>query len=263
MRMAAACATALALAAPLPATAAQFLYTVTGSIIGDELSFDEYGLFDVVQGGPFTVKFLVDDGRPNASYTDTPTGSSASGGGVATSTTAPPVTATLTIGSGSYTIRTGRYQVDPIYDPNSGTYIGPTASAQDFGAVTKDANAHRLAFSSYYGESSECCLPWVYTSSGSGEELEFTLLSGLFSNPDYRQLGTFAVSGGGYFNRSNTIDGQLGQHAQIAFNATGLTVSQVSAVPEIGTWLMLVLGVGVVGAATRRRPAESAVAGAA
>lgn len=256
MRLGYAFAALLASAVPGQATAAQFLYTIAGTVIGDELSYDDYGLFDVVQGGPFSVAFVVDDALPNASYSYAPTQSSASGGGTATSAPVTPVRATLTIGNGSYTIRTGRYQVGPVYNPETGEYTGPGASAQDLGQVAKNAVAQQLSFTSYYYDSYSCCYPWVYTSSGSGEELDFTLTSGLFTDPDYRQLGTFAVSGGGYFNRSNEVDGQLGQHAQIAFSATSLTVSQLSAVPEIETWLMIVAGVGAAGLAARRKRAE-------
>jgi hypothetical protein len=230
------------------AHAAQFLYTITGTVTGDELTYDEWHIFDPEQGQAFTARFLVDDAAPSALYSYDATGSRASGGGLTQIGTRSPLSASLTIGSRTYDIRSGDFRQYPVIDPISGDPVGPTDLVNELGLVAKDAALGSLSLSGVYSDSHECCFPHPNDTYSQGDALEFTLRSAAFTDPDFRQTGTFALtSSGGYFSKSETIVAWPGALSQILLTANVLTVAQVSAVPEIGTWLMMMFGVGTVG----------------
>jgi len=237
-----------------PAFATQFLYTITGAITGEELSFDERGIFSFAQGDAFTATFLVDDARPEALYSYDPTGSSAIGGGYLALGTRTPVTSTIAINGNSFSVRTGDFHQYPITDPATGDPIGPTDTIDELGVVSKDTNDHSLQLVSGYDSSHSCCFPAPHDSYGEFEGLEFVLYSGAFTDPDYRQTGTFTLQPGSYggFFKSDSFAGNPGLFTQILLAANSLTVTRVAAVPEIGTWLMMILGLGVIGVGLRR-----------
>jgi hypothetical protein len=236
----------------LPAHGTQFLYTVTGTVVGEELSYDEFGVFDPDQGDAFTAQFLVDDAAALALYNYGPIGSYANGGGMIQVGTRTPLFGKLTIEGGTYAVRTGDYRLDPVIDPVTGDPSGPTAGISEGGFISRNSATGSLNLFSRYGESYSCCFPHPGENYGQSESLEFTLLSSGFTSPDYRQLGTFALlpgSGGGFYRY--VYDGSYpGNMAQIALSATTLTVA---AVPELRSWAMLLVGIGAAGAVLRRR----------
>lgn len=245
-------------AASTQAQAAQFLYAISGTVFGEELTFDEYHIFDPQQGDAFVAKFLVDDASPLALYAAGPTGSSARGGGAIQLGTRTPVTSWLTIRGNTYGIRTGDLHSYSTIDPNTGDPIGPTDVIEESGLIDKDATAHRLTLSSSYFDSHSCCFPHPGDSYDAGESLDFNLGSGAFSDPEYRQTGTFSLDPGssGYFGKSSSFAGNPGAFTQILLLATSLTVTQVSAVPETGAWLMMILGISAIGLVARARAGQ-------
>jgi hypothetical protein len=235
------------------ASAAQFLYTITGQVVLDELSYDERQLFGPTLGSTFTAGFVVDDAVAQAIYDYGPTSSSATGGWASAPGTLPPITASLTIGGGTYAVRQGNSSSGPMISPD-GEPFGGTSSQRDLGAIRKDAVARRLDLTTSYYEESFCCYPAGYQFEASGDYLDFGLYSAAFTNPDYRQLGTYAVAPtGGYFSSFVQTGPYPGAMTQIRFTAERLTVSSLSAVPEIGTWLMMIAGVACAGSSKRRR----------
>jgi hypothetical protein len=238
------------LALPTPARAAQFLYTITGNLVLDELTYDELQLFGPALSSTFSAAFVVDDAMPQAAYSYGATGSSATGGGIPG--TVPPVSATLTIGGITYAIRQGNSSSGPIIGPD-GDPFGGTSLEQDYGSVAKSSVNGSLALSTTYYREAFCCFPVGYQFDATGDDLSFALYSPAFSGPDYRQTGTFALaSSGGYFN-SHVQSGPVpGLMTQIRFQAQALTVASLAAVPEIGTWLMMIAGMGCAGQAVRR-----------
>jgi hypothetical protein len=136
------------------ASAAQFLYTITGQVVLDELSYDERQLFGPTLGSTFTAGFVVDDAVAQAIYDYGPTSSSATGGWASAPGTLPPITASLTIGGGTYAVRQGNSSSGPMISPD-GEPFGGTSSQRDLGAIRKDAVARRFDLTtSYYEESS-------------------------------------------------------------------------------------------------------------
>lgn len=249
----------LALAATVsfgsPAQATQFLYTISGTVTGDELTYDDWHLFDPEQGEAFSAAFVLDDAAPLALYDYGATGSSASGGGLVQLGTRTPLIASLTIGGSTYAIRTGDFHQYPNYDPETGDPSGPTDLADEYGMADKRGDLGKLSLSSGYSQSHSCCFPHPGDSYGEGEELSFSLLSAALADADYRQTGTFALAAGsgGYFGKSEYIVDRPGYLTQILLKAQTLTVSQIGAVPEVATWLMMIVGIGAVGLALRRK----------
>jgi hypothetical protein len=235
-----------------PAQAAQFLYTVTGTVAGDEFTYDDWHVFDPVQGQAFTAEFLVDDAAPTSLYTYGATTSSASGGGATQLGTRSPVFGSLTIGSNTYDVRQGDYHLYPSYDPDP---VGPIATIEESGLAAKDAVSHQLTLAATYDDYYSCCFPHANDTYDQGEGLDFTLHSAGFTSPDYRQGGTFALAPGSYgeFYKYETIVAWPGNLTNIFLAATSLQVTPLGAVPEIGTWLMMVLGIGGAGLSARSR----------
>lgn len=240
------------------ASAAQYLYTITGQVILDELSYDERQLFGPTLGSTFTAAFVVDDAVPEAIYAYGPGGSSATGGGTIAAGTLPPLSASLTIGGVTYGVRQGNSSSGPIIGPDGEAY-GASSLQRDSGSIAKDALARRLDLSASYYEESFCCYPVGYEFSASGDYLDFGLQSAAFTDPDYRQIGTYALSlSGGYFGSYVQSGPNPGAMTQIRFTAETLTVASLSAVPEVGTWLMMMAGVAYAGCALRRRAPRQA-----
>lgn len=235
------------------ASAAQFLYTLTGQVVLDELSYDELQLFGPTLGSTFSASFVVDDAVAQAIYAYGPTGSSATGGWTIAPGTSPPVGASLTIGSATYALRQGNSSSGPIIGSDGDPY-GGTSLRRDSGSIAKDAVSQRLDLSASYYEESFCCYPAGYHFSASADYLDFGFQSAAFTDPDYRQLGTYALDpGGGYFSSYVQSGPTPGAMTQLRLVAGTLTVASLSAVPEIGTWLMMMAGVACAGWSMRRR----------
>ncbi len=249
---------AVALLAATPASAAIFTYIVTGIVVEDG-SVDSAAFGDDVVGRGFSARFTVDDAMPLAQYAASVAGSSAQGGGLVQDGTRPPVTATLTINDIDYAIRTSDKDEPPYCEPGFGCF-GPSARIDDLGAIVKDAGAGRLDLTTRYEDSSSCCADYGSWYSDATDDLRFTLSDAALTSPDYRQGGTFAVSGIGSFlaayaagDRSGGVDGAT----RLTLAATSLQVS--GGVPEPGSWMMMILGFGVIGAAVRHAPRAQAV----
>lgn len=248
----------VALLAGTPASAAIFTYIVTGTVIGDA-SVDSAVFGDDVVARGFSARFTVDDAMPLAQYAASVTGSSAQGGGLVQDGTRPPVAATLTINGIDYAIRTGDKDEPPYCDLDFGCF-GPSARIDDLGAIVKDAGAGRLDLATRYEDSSSCCADYGSWYSDATDDLRFTLNDAAFTSPDYRQGGTFAVTGVGSFlaayvagDRSGGVDAAT----RLTLAPTALQVS--GGVPEPGSWMMMILGFGLIGVAVRRAPRARAV----
>jgi hypothetical protein len=242
-----------ALVCATQASAAQFLYTISGQVVLDELSFDEQQLFGPTLDSTFTAAFVVDDAIPQAIYNYGMTGSGATGGWTVAPGTLPPVSTSLTIGNATYALRQGNSSFGPMIGPD-GEPFGGTSLQRDSGSIAKDAVERQLDLSATYYEESFCCYPVGYQFSASGDYLDFGLQSAAFTNPDYRQLGTFALApSGGYFNSFVQSGPTPGAMTQIRLTATTLNVASLAAVPETGTWLMMIAGIAYAGSVMRRR----------
>lgn len=235
------------------ASATQFLYTITGQVVQDELTFDELQFFGPTLGSTFSAAFVVDDAVGSAIYAYGPTGSSATGGWAVAAGTLPPVGASLTIGGVSHTLPQGNSYSGPIIGSDGEPY-GASSLQRDSGSLAKDAATKRIDLSATYYQESFCCYPVGHEFSASGDYLDFALQSAAFTNPDFRQVGTFALGPSvGFFGSFVQSGPNPGAMTQIRFIAETLTVAGLSAVPEIGTWAMMIAGVAFAGSSLRRR----------
>jgi hypothetical protein len=236
-----------------PASASQFLYIIIGQVVLDELSYDERQLFGPTLSPTFTAAFVVEDAFATSIYAYGPTGSSATGGWTIAPGTSPPVSASLTIGGVTYAVRQGSSSTGPLIGPDGEAY-GGSSLQRDSGSIAKDAVAQQLSLSASYYEESFCCYPVGYQFSASGDYLDFTLQSAAFTDPDYRQVGTYVLAAsGGYLGSYVQSGPNPGAMTQLRFTADMLTVAGLSAVPEVGTRLMMIAGVAYAGCSLRRR----------
>ena len=256
-------AIAFACSTTTPATAAVFTYVVTGTVVGDT-SNQGTAFGENVLGSTFSARFEVDDAAPLALYAADAGGSSAQGGGLIQDGTRTPVSAVLTINGKDYAIRTGDKNEPPACFLGGECY-GASSFIDDAGGVVKNVAARQLDLFAGYDSSDSCCADYGSYSSSSTDDLRFTLADAAFIVPDYRQAGTFGVTGTGsfltarsYFDRSGGID----YDTRLSFAATSLRVD--GAVPEPATWALMILGFGLVGAVLRQgrvpagRPARTA-----
>ena len=230
-----------------PVEARLYTYTINGTIDQAD-SYDDQGLFgaDPTQS-VFRAVFTVEDALPSAIYTADATASSAGGGGMIQDGTRPPVTGTLTIGGRSWTVSQG----DSVSAPG----IEPQTSEQDLGEAAKDATVGSLDLGASFSTGTLCCGDVIQSYLGDGEFFDLTLYSFAFGDPDYRQTGTFAVSGGGSYARSRTYIDRQGTSiaaGQIALVPISLTVT-AAAVPDAAGWATMTIGIGLAGAAMRHR----------
>lgn len=244
-------AIAFVCSAATPATAAIFTYIVTGTVVEDAgQQGTPFG--DSVTGSRFSARFAVDDAAPLALYAADAGGSSAQGGGLIQDGTRPPARAVLTINGVDYAIRTGDRDAPPFCLPGAGCF-GPSARIDDAGGVVKDAIARRLDLFARYDEADSCCADYGSYSSASTDDLRFSLTGAALTAPDYRQAGTFGVTGTGSFSttyRYSDRSGGVEFATRLVLAATSLQVS--GAVPEPATWATMILGFGMAGAAIRR-----------
>ena len=254
--------------ASAPAHAAQYLYTLTGHLDPGAYNIDENQLFGPSLASGFVAEFLVDDAVPQALYSYGTTGSSAAGGWRIAAGSARPVSGTLSVGGQSHAIYTGNSLITPVYDPVQDEYFGDYFSQQDAGGVGKDSDAKQMFLGAGYEDSYDCCFPlphYIHTSRY--DDLAFILASSGFTDPDYRQLGTFLLDPGDSFGLyqfgGEVGPGQPGLFTNLALRPETLTVTLAGAVPEVATWLMMIVGIGAVGCAARRRGWQDPVRAAA
>lgn len=237
--------------AAMPAAAAIFTYVVSGTVVADT-SDGGVAFGEAVVGQTFSARFEVDDAQPLALYAAGAAGSSAQGGGLVQDGTRPPVTAVLTINGIDRRIRTGDKDEPPLCIPGAGCF-GAYARIDDLGSIAKDAGARRLDLATRYEDVSGCCADYGSWYSSDTDDLRFSLNADGLTAPDYRQGGRFAVAGTGSF----LTEYDRGDRSSGAYSLTSLTLAptllQVSGpVPEPATWMTMLLGFALVGAACRR-----------
>lgn len=235
---------------PLLGHAAIYTYTVTG-FVDSEFSYDDEGIFGDLTDARFAAIFVLDDSSPTSVYQYGSVNSSANGGGLYLDGTTPPLSATLTINSIPYPVRTGNSRLDPVFDPVTGDPSGPTELVQDFGTAAKNGSGHTLQIGASYSYSYSCCGVVTGYATSTADALQFTLAAAELSNPDFRQTGTFALgaTSSGFFAKTDIYIDRQGQSinfSNIYLTADALTV--IRAVPEPSCWMLLSLGLCVVGA---------------
>jgi hypothetical protein len=248
---------ALALGSPAPA--AQFLYTVTGLTTDDVTNLHGESGSTLPVGEAFTLSFLIDDALPTAHYSYGAGQSSAVGGGQYMNATRPPVSATLTVGSYSYTIRSGDLAEFIDTNPGSPDATGILTQELDLGSVEKNLSAGRIDFGTRFNRNEICCLSFSSYNNNSFDWLDLSLISTDFASADFRETGTFALgagSTGSFLSGFDNVD-RL-EIPAFDYVSTGLSASQltVAAVPEPHTWAIMIAGVGFIGMSLRARTAR-------
>jgi hypothetical protein len=239
------------------AQAAQFLYTVTGVTTADVYG-GLYGSADptLPAGLSFTATFIVDDALPTAIYTESTAAapqSSATGGGLVQDGTRPPVSASVQIGSWSYTVRTGTFYQPYSYDPYVGDAFGTEIREQDGGTVSKNAATGGLTLWASYVRTETCCGTFTALITQYVDILELPLLSASFASSDFRETGEFdllpssagqLLVGSVFQTRSYTGESY---EAAAGLLATHLVVT---AIPEPNGRMLLLCGAALFAAAS-------------
>ncbi len=237
-----------------PASATQFLYSVTGVTTADMYS-GLYGSADptLPAGLDFTATFIVDDALPTAIYTGDALQSSARGGGQVQDGSLPPLSATLQIGSYIHTIRQGNFYQPYAYDPVTGDAFGTEIRESDIGVLTKNVTTGRLDLYASYDHTEACCGWFFGSATSSVDSLELFLRSPAYTSADFRETGDFALTPQsigqflvGSITQSHSGDVSVYYDAAAGLLATHLTVS---ALPEPDAGLMMMGGLTLVGGA--------------
>lgn len=242
----------------VPAEAAQFQYVVTGVTTADVYG-GLYGSADptLPAGLSFTATFTVDDALPTALYAGDALQSSASGGGLVQDGSRPPVSATLQIGSYSYTVRQGNFFQPYDYDPATGDAFGTEIRELDAGSITKNVSTGRLDLFAAYDRTETCCGVFFGSGTTFADNLELFLRSPAFASGNFRETGDFDLepqSTGLFLVGSVT---QSRSYVSVFYEAAvGLTATHltISAIPEPAGWAMMLCGVALVGGVRWLRP---------
>lgn len=238
-------AAALALTAMQPnaAYATSFLYSFTG-VVTYANNVDATYIY-ANEGDAIAFSLRVQDNLATASYTYDPTRSSAIGGPDYAPGTLLPVDRKVTIDpdhgyAGDFTPLESGFRIDDNYSAS----------------VIKDAAAKSLTlvmnFEQYVPPDRYC------QERCSGSRTTHTAAARVFSNaftsPDYRELGSFDLSAGSTGTLGDSFSTYLSFGDFYEVSLSKLTVTRLpDAVPEPATWLMMIVGVGIVGAALRKR----------
>lgn len=233
----------LVLAQPDAACATSFLYTFSGTVsyANNADATDIYANL----GDPITYSLVVRDSLKTATYTYGPTSSSALGGPDYQAGTLFPVDRRVTI------------------DPSLGYATDFTPLETGFrtdenysAAIRKDGAAKSLSLEMYFARSippepncQERCSGTRITHSASA-----MVFSPAFTSSDFRELGSFDLTGStGTLADTYSTYLHFGDFYEISL--TKLTIARLpDAVPEPSTWMMMIAGLGIIGAASRRRP---------
>jgi len=227
------------LTAAAPASAAVYTLTYQGTVTS---GFDTgtFGIIGDLAGQHYTAVYTIDTGTPGATLGGFPGFASLTGQGAAS-----PVKATLTINA-----------ITQSYGDFSGFLVemdGPTSGFGD-DSQTAIANAQDVVC----GGGGQDCLVYdrqLFHSAGSAvhdlvdADLETAPASHVYGPGDM----VF-----GSFSDYRIVDASIGEReyrARAFFAVEKVTAGTVGggAVPEPGTWALMILGFGTVGAALRRR----------
>ncbi|UAK26666.1 PEPxxWA-CTERM sorting domain-containing protein [Sphingomonas nostoxanthinifaciens] len=167
------------------------------------------------------------------------------------------MTGVIAINGHSFTIPQGDLTQVPVIDPISGDGSGPTETEQDEANAIKDGASKNLQLDATFSDDYSCCAPVTSEGSKVGSGISLSLDSLGFTSPDFREVGTFALSpssNGFFYDFYDYIsrEGENGNSSDIALLPQSLTVS-VSGVPEPAAWTMMVAGFAAAGIAARRR----------
>jgi hypothetical protein len=248
-------ASLLALLQSLTASAAQYRYTVTG-ITSTDVTTGFYGQADptFAAGLNFTITFTLDDSLASALYSDNGLLSSASGGGQIQEGTRPPLSASIQIGSFSYTVRQGTFTQPYHVDETTGDASGVSIQELDGGTLTKNSSTGYLSLYTGFSRTESCCGTFFGYTGSDIDLLDVYLRSDAFTSGSFTETGSFALdpqSSGNFLVGSVALDRNSTTayySAAIGLAATQLTVT---AVPEPEQGALLIAGL-VLLAAVRR-----------
>ena len=237
-------AAALSVMTPIAAQAAQFLITYTGTFDGK----DKTGAFGAPNtdfiNSAFTAIYLLDTSTVGATTrTDGLTFSHILGGTRAS--TVSPVSASLTING--------------VTRAFNGLASGEAILVNNEAGTGSDIIDHRVSDDGLSTTSTTD--NYMYHTV---DDVAGTLLSSINWGPAFTYAASRNDGTNAYFQFStrNNATGDEEEYANGLMNIQSVTVASVGAIPEPGTWLMMIVGFGMVGASIRstRRRSSGAVA---
>lgn len=223
------------LAVVQPASAATILTTYYGKIAE---GYDRTGVFGAPEtnlaGLDAVFTFLFDTDTPGAYYNSTSTGSQLSGG--SRYDIGSPGSATVTIGGKTASIG-GAYE-SYLARKDSGSYQEIDNFAQDFAGPPGGMSN------------------WVHGIASSTTN-DFVGGAGLLSDIDYKiATGTATLADFQFYDPGKGFVGSVQATGKMIVDRVTIQAF-VAPVPEPSTWLMMIVGLGFVGAALRRKKTVS------
>jgi hypothetical protein len=237
-------AAALALVAMQPntASATSFLYTFTG-VVTYANNIDATYIY-ANEGDAIAFSLRVQDNLPTAAYTYESTGSSAIGGPDYAPGTLLPVDRKVTVNpdhgyTGDFTPLESGFRIDDNYSAS----------------IIKDAAAKSLTLAMNFEQITPPDRYCQERCSGSRTTHTATaqVFSSAFTSPDYRELGSFDLAAGSTGTLGDSFSTYLSFGDLYEVSLSKLTVTRLpDAVPEPGTWLMMIVGLGFAGTILRK-----------
>jgi hypothetical protein len=227
---------ALSLLASASALAAPITITYTGTVASGT---DELGLFGApgssLAGSLFTVQYLVNTTLPGSTRSTVAGDHDSVSGGPLFGTTSPLTSATITIGSGMQTLGSNSFSDFGVFTYLTGQYYESNTVSNPFTPAGGGAtlNYENVVFDNYVDPSitsiDQSFINSNLVGNGAGESGHFDF------------FGTLA--GGGALNTTGVF----------APGGTLVVSASVVPMPEMSTWMMLIVGFGAVGLTQRRR----------